>query len=402
MKILHVIPAVAPRYGGPSQAIVEMCRALQSEGEEVLIASTDADAECRLRVEIGAQTVYQGVPAIFFAVQFSEAFKYSSALARWLNKNVSSFDIVHIHAVFSHSSIAAARACIQKQTPYIIRPLGSLDPWSLKQRRFAKKILWRMGVEGMLHHASAIHYTTTEEKRLAEEGLGINSGVVVQLGVDQNLPDAKPDEFRASFPSLRSSPYALLLSRIHPKKNIESLLKAFSSVTSLAPYKHWQLMIAGNGEPNYVERLRQLAWHSCGDRVIFTGWLEGSPKAAALKGAALFVLPSYQENFGLSVVEAMVNGLPVLVSNRVNLSEEIASVGAGWVVDLDRGSLQKTLTEALRDNDERVARGAAGKQLARARYAWPAVARELQQLYRAVVGSDANNQSCWRRSLQSS
>src|SRR5439155_17790873 len=105
MKILHVIPGVAPRYGGPSQAIIQMCRALQTEGEEVLIASTDADGASRLRVETGAPTVYQGVPTIFFPRQWSEAFKYSRSLARWLDANVDSFDVVHIHAVFSHSSI---------------------------------------------------------------------------------------------------------------------------------------------------------------------------------------------------------------------------------------------------------------------------------------------------------
>ena len=185
MKILHVIPAIAPRYGGPSQAIIEMCRALQDHGAEVLIATTDADGESRLRVETGTQTVYRGVPTIFFRRQFSEAFKYSRDLARWLNEHVSSFDVVHIHAIFSHSSIAAARACIQKGIPYIVRPLGSLDPWSLKQKRFAKNVLWRMGVKRMLSHASAVHYTASEEKRRAEQGLGINSGMVVPLGVHQ-------------------------------------------------------------------------------------------------------------------------------------------------------------------------------------------------------------------------
>ena len=111
MKILHVIPAIAPRYGGPSQAIIEMCWALQREGTEVLIATTDADGECRLAVGTETQTVYRSVPTVFFRRQLSEAFKYSHYLACWLDKNVDSFDVVHIHAVFSHSSIAAARAC---------------------------------------------------------------------------------------------------------------------------------------------------------------------------------------------------------------------------------------------------------------------------------------------------
>jgi glycosyltransferase involved in cell wall biosynthesis len=385
MKVLHVIPSVAPRYGGPSQAIIEMCRALRSKGVELLIATTDADGPNRLPVETGARTEYQGISTIFFSRQLSEAFKYSNPLACWLDENVDSFDLVHIHAVFSHSSIAAARACDRKNIPYIVRPLGSLDPWSLRQKRFAKGILWRMGVQRMLDHASAVHYTTNEEKRVAEQGLGINSGVVVPLGVLQESNLEQADDFRSSFPDLGDSPYVLLLSRIHQKKSIESLLEAFSSATERAPYRHWKLVIAGDGDPEYVERLRQLASQSCGEKVIFTGWLDGTRKSAVLKGAALFVLPSYQENFGLSVVEAMTNRIPVLVSNRVNLSDEIAAAGAGWVVDLERGSLEAALAEALADKDERAERGAAGEELARSRYTWPAVVTELMRLYQSIL-----------------
>jgi glycosyltransferase involved in cell wall biosynthesis len=327
------------------------------------------------------ETTYQGVPTIFFSRQVSEAFKYSHDLACWLNANVDSFDIVHIHAVFSHSSVAAARACVRKKIPYIVRPLGSLDPWSLKQKRFAKNILWCMAVKEMLQGASAVHYTTTGEKRLAEDGLGINSGVVVPLGVQQHVPTPEWDGFQPRISSLGNSPYVLLLSRIHPKKNIESLLEAFSFVTERTQYRGWKLVVAGDGEPHYVNRLKELARQCCGERVLFTGWLDGKRKAAVLKGASLVVLPSYQENFGLSVVEAMASRIPVLVSKQVNLSEEIAAAGAGWIVDLERGSLQEALAEALEDREERVKRGISGENLVRSRYTWPAVAKSLHDLY---------------------
>jgi len=384
MKVLHVIPGIAPRYGGPSQAIVEMCRALKREGVEILIATTDADGDGRMSVATKAQTEYQGVPTIFFSRQLSEAFKYSHSLARWLDANVNRFDVVHIHAVFSHSSIAAARACVRNRIPYILRPLGSLDPWSLKQKRFAKNVLWHMCVNHILARASAVQYTTAEEKRLAEQGLGINSGVVIPLGVHQELPQEELDGFRTSFPSLGSSPYVLILSRIHRKKNVESLLQAFSAITKRPQYALWKLVIAGDGEPVYVERLKQLALQSCGDKVIFTGWLDGARKAAAFKGASLFVLPSYQENFGLSVVEAMAYRVPVVISRQVNIADEIAAAGAGWIVDFEAASLQRALAEALRNEGERAARGAAGEELARSRYTWSAIARALCELYDRV------------------
>ena len=381
MKVLHVIPAVAPRYGGPSQAVIQMSQALRSEEVEVLIATTDADGEARLAVESGKPVVYEGVPTIFFPRQFSEPFKYSHPLARWLDKNVADFDIVHVHAVFSHSSLAAARACDNKKVPYIVRPLGSLDPWSLGQKRFAKRILFRIGVNQMLGSACAIHYTTAAEKQLAEDALGINSGVVIPLGVNHELLRGSTEDFRELFPELANSPYVLLLCRLHYKKNIESLLEVFAAVIKEGGQKEWKLVIAGVGERDYVETLERLAFEKCGHNVIFAGWLDGARKAAALRGAELIVLPSFQENFGLSAVEALACSVPVLISTQVNLSDEIQAVKAGWVVNLDGDSLQRGLMEALRDTGERRARGAAGEKLVRSRYTWPAVAKQLKALY---------------------
>src|SRR5262245_5560032 len=117
MRVLHVIPSVAPRYGGPSRAIVEMCRALQGRGVELLVATTDADGAGRLPVELGKPLVYKGVPAVFFSRQWSEAFKYSYPLARWVDGHVLGFDVVHIHAVFSHACLAAAKACHRHNIP---------------------------------------------------------------------------------------------------------------------------------------------------------------------------------------------------------------------------------------------------------------------------------------------
>src|SRR5687767_13054824 len=107
VDVLHVIPAVAPRYGGPSQAVVGMARALPRHGVRVLIATTDADARGKLSVPLGVRVDWQGVPAIVFPRQFSEAFKYSGPLGRWLRGHVTDFAVVHIHAVFSHACLAA-------------------------------------------------------------------------------------------------------------------------------------------------------------------------------------------------------------------------------------------------------------------------------------------------------
>jgi glycosyltransferase involved in cell wall biosynthesis len=135
--------------------------------------------------------------------------------------------------------------------------------------------------------------------------------------------------------------------------------------------------------------LKELVRQRAGiDRVIFTGWLNDSEKATALRGAKLFAAPSQQESFGLSVVEAMACGAPVLISDQVSLAEEVESAKAGWVASLDRAALRNALAEAMQDELELMMRGAAGRELVRSRFTWPAMAMELTRLYQGIVNHD--------------
>jgi glycosyltransferase involved in cell wall biosynthesis len=388
VKVLHVIPSVAPRYGGPSRAVIEMCRALRGRGVETLIATTDADGDGRLAVDLGRQISYDDVPAIFFHRQWSEAYKYSRPLARWLDAHVRDFDVVHIHAVFSHACLAAAVACRKKGVPYIVRPLGTLDPWSLKQKSLRKRVFWHLGVKRMLDAAAAIHYTAAPEQELVENALGLKRGVVVPLGVETSAPPAAGEtEIEGTLgSSLRQHPYILMLSRLHRKKGLELLLPAFLSLSRQSEFAEWKLVIAGEGDAEYVKSLRRLIKRENGNgNVIFVGWLEGAEKEAALRQASLLALTSYQENFGLCIVEALACGVPVIVSPHVNLAPEIEAAGAGWVTPLERGTLERSLAETLRDDAGRAQRGAAGRELVRRRFSWSAVAGQLSAVYDAVA-----------------
>src|SRR5947208_678487 len=185
MRVLHVIPAISPKYGGPSEALVPMCQALLRRGIEVQIASTDAEPRGRMKFQLASLTTYRDVPAIFFKKQWSEAFKYSPQLARWLNQSVSSFDLVHIHGTFSHACVSAATACQRSGIPYIVRPLGNLEDRSLKQKPLRKKLFFYLGGQRMLRGAAAIHYVCESEKKRSESALGMNHGVVVPLGINR-------------------------------------------------------------------------------------------------------------------------------------------------------------------------------------------------------------------------
>jgi glycosyltransferase involved in cell wall biosynthesis len=379
-KVLHVIPALAPRYGGPSTAVVGMCRTLIAGGVPTLIASTDADGRGRLTVSTGQIETYAGVPAIFFPRLASESFKWSAPLEAWLRSRVADFDIVHIHAVFSHSSLAAGRACRAAQVPYIVRPLGTLDPWSLSRHRLRKQLLFRFGVRGLLTGAATIHYTSDEERRLAESVLPwLPKGAIVPLGIDDEL------YVRGAGATSTRTTSVLVLSRLDVKKGIDLLIRAFHDASEDAP--SWTLDIAGDGHPAYVAQLKKLAESGpARSRIVFHGWVGGEQRTALFRRASVFALPSHQENFGISIVEAMANGVPAIVSPGVNLAPDIESHGAGWVVPRDGGAWRQALRAAMRDADELARKGEQARALAE-RFRWSAVGVKLTALYEQLLGS---------------
>jgi glycosyltransferase involved in cell wall biosynthesis len=361
-----------------------MCRALQQQGIEVLLVTTDAGLSEDQRRD-GYVADYKGVPAMFFPLQLGESFKYSRPLASWLSANVSHFNLAHIHAVFNHSSVAAAHICNRNGVPYVVRPLGTLDPWSMSQKSLRKHLFWQLSGKGMLRRAAAVHYTTEAEKLATERLFGLNHGKVIALGIETKSATTLSRERLAHyFPSLAGDPYVLVLSRLHPKKGLDVLIEAFLSLAHEPKFAHWRLVLAGDGPADHVDDLKWRA--AASERVIFTGWLDGEKKDAVLSAASLLALPSHQENFGLCVMEAFSHSVPVLLSPHVNLAEEIVLANAGWVATVDKDALQTRLAEALDDEEERARRGRAGKQLSQ-KYSWENAARGLADLYRNILES---------------
>ena len=371
MRVLHVIPSVSERSGGPATAIIPMCRALMREGIEVLLVTTDAGL---LEKRNGDAFEYKGVPARLFPSQLGESFKYSRPMASWLATNIRNFDLAHIHAVFNHSSVAATRACRDAGVPYVIRPLGTLDPWSMTQKSLRKRLFWQVSGKAMLQRAAFVQYTSQAEKLSTEGRMGLNHGKVIALGIETSTAINNVAEH---FPELARDPYVLVLSRLHPKKGLDVLIDAFQSLET----QHWRLVIAGDGPSEYVSRLKNKVK---GENVLFTGWLEGERKEAVLNGASLLVLPSHQENFGLCVMEALAHSVPVLVSPSVNLATEIAAANAGWIATIHKDALAAKLAEALRDKEELARRGRAGRQLSQ-KYSWENAARDLTRLYQEIL-----------------
>ena len=167
MEVLHVIPAIAPRYGGPSFAVRGLCGALSELPDlDLELVTTDADGASGIIV---SHEIPDQFPVHVFARSFSERWKYSYGLSRWLQQNVRRFDVVHVHAVWSHSSTASVAAARRAGIPYVIRPAGMLSRYSLSQRAFAKHLYWSLVEKATVQAATCFHATSYPEREDIEK-----------------------------------------------------------------------------------------------------------------------------------------------------------------------------------------------------------------------------------------
>jgi glycosyltransferase involved in cell wall biosynthesis len=321
------------------------------------IASTDADGAGRaLAVAHGAFIDWRGVPAILFPRWPGEALKFSPRLRSWLDANARNFDVLHLHAFFSHSVVAGARAAVRSGRPYLLRPLGTLSRYGMSRHSARKRVFLAMWGSAVLDGAAGVH-CTSEAERVEVEDLGVSRCFVAPLGVH-----ARDD-------ATHREPLLVFVGRLDPKKNVESLIRAFHVVAS--QNRGWRLVIAGAGEPAYESELHNLAASGDGaGGVEFTGWLDEGARDELLGRASLFVLASRYENFGIAVAEAMGAGVPVIVSEGVDLARDVRAAGAGWTCGSDDRSLAAVLAEAIGAEGERRTRGEAARALARERFGW--------------------------------
>jgi glycosyltransferase involved in cell wall biosynthesis len=375
-RVLHVIPSFSTRDGGPTHALAKMCALANAHGFVAHVATTDADGSGHLAVRHAEPLEHLGTRTWFFPVHFPLAWRCSSGLARWLKRNVANYDLVHVHALFSHSTFAACRVAAAARVSYILRPLGQLDSWSVKQHRW-KKLPYYIALEREhLVKARAIH-VTSESERESVLSLGLKTPIfVVPNAITISGIPREAEEGAA----LR----LLFLSRLHPKKGLELLLQAAARLR----HRDWQLTIAGDGAAPYLEQLKVLAKElGLSERVAFVGFVDGTAKQKLFANSNVLVLPSYQENFGIAVAEAMGHGLAVIVSDAVALAPSIRSRRAGLVVP--SGSIEQ-LCEALGAISPSQLRqmGERGRELAREHYGDDAVWEKLHALYQACRAPD--------------
>lgn len=308
---------------------------------------------------------------------------------RRLDNSVRDADVVHVHTLWNPINRTVRRACARHRRPYVLMPHGMLDPYSLSVKRWRKALyLWAIEQKN-ISSAHRLIYTTEEEARLAASQLpSVPKSVVIPLG--GNAPNGKADElasqFLARYPQARNRRQLLFLGRLHFKKGLDRILMALPGVLTVMP--DVLLTVAGDGEPQYEETLRNsIKARGLESSVLMTGRLDGDAKWGAYASAELFLLPSRQENFAITVAEAMQMGVPVVISNKVNTWPYVKEAGAGLILAEGgiEADLEKSLVSLLQDSDLAGRMGRQGRDYARKNLTWGEAMTSLVRCYDEVL-----------------
>lgn len=382
MNLLHVIADLERARGGPARACLDLARLMARRGHRVRILTSDRGLPEELRRPAPAGPA----PEIeAFPLDPPRFWGTSWALRRRLATAIPEADIVHLHSLYLFHDWAAGAACARFAKPYIVRPHGTLDPYIHHRHRLRKAVMEALFQNRVLRGAAGLHYTTEEEWELARPYAHNPCGWVVPNGIDlaefANLPPR--DALRARHPAIGARKVVLFFGRLNFKKGLDTTIAAFAALARSRDDLF--LVIAGPDGGQRALAERWVAKAGIGGLTLFTGMVSGEEKRLVLAGSDVFLLPSLSENFGISVVEAAACGLPVVISDRVNLWRDFAAAGAGLVASPTVEPFIKHLQSLLNDPDAARAMGRRGIDLVRRRFTWDALGDRYEAMYREAA-----------------
>ena len=375
LRITHVIGGLAPTEGGPSYSVPRLCAALASEAEVSLLSLTgpgETAGEARRdgyqdrRFECG-----RSAPIL-------RRLRLSGALRSALASEAQTTQVIHSHGLWLAPGLYAAAAAGRAGKPLVISPRGMLSPVALSFSRTRKQVAWRAWQHRALRGAACLHATSEAECQDIRALGFINPVAVIPNGIDL------PPEYR---PQARSARTVLSLGRLHPKKGLPQLLRAWARVEGAFP--DWRLRIAGPAEGGHDAELEALARELGLARVSIEGPIFGPEKLATYRDAELFVLPSLDENFGITVAEALAAGTPVISTTGAPW-QGLEGEGCGWWVEQGEGSIASALAAAMALPREQLwSMGANGRRWMERDFTWQSVAAEMTSVYRWLAcGAD--------------
>ncbi len=384
VKILHVLPAYLPavRYGGPVFAVHSLCRELAARGHSVDVFTTSIDGPRNSDVPIGEPVWLDGVRVRYFQSPNLRRLFRAPAMARALDVNIKTYDVVHLHTLYQWPTWTAACAARAHNVPYVLSPRGMLVKNLIRQRSYLAKSLWLALIERRnIEQAAAVHVTSAlEDAELRRFGWSLPPLIMIPNGVDEplTLPEAvAPDVIAAT----SGGPIVLYLGRLSWKKGLDNLLLAFARKPTGI------LVIAGTDDEGLGPRLAAMAEDlRIGAYVrIVPRTVQGADKEHLYAAARVFVVPSLSENFGNTVLEAMRRRLPVVTTPDVGAADIVRTAEAGIVTDGTLAALSAAMARLVNDPVQARAMGAAGQRHVAAAYTWPKVAAAMERLYASVA-----------------
>jgi len=384
MKVLQVVPSLAPEWGGPVKVVNELAGALEAIG----VSSEIISAQGR---RVGnPETVTNDIPIHLFETGPIARLwtAHTPGLKKTLARKIPDFDLVHIQELWHYPGYIASKIARSRNVPYIVTIHGELNEWNLQQKRLKKQIYMTAIQRGILQKSAALHAITQAESNRIRQ-LEIETPVaMIPNGIHteefENLPDRS--QFVSRYPELENRLIVLFLGRIQQKKGLDILAQAFGN---LVRTRHdVRLVVAGPDEDNTLTEIKTiLKSQGALEKAVFPGMLTGEQKLEALSAADIFALTSYSEGFSVALLEALSAGLPLVITDECNFPE-VGDSRAGFVVRPNDSETASALMSLLDSADLRREMSENARRLVRSNYTWERIAEKMFTLYENVIAGN--------------
>jgi glycosyltransferase involved in cell wall biosynthesis len=366
LTVVHTVPTISMKADGVAYAASRLCESLIAASNTIILATLDWEPIDSPPTFLKLFPIYCGPKKLGI----------SPSMHKWLMQTAIKDEIrlIHNHGLWMMPNVYPGWVAKKSGLPLIVSPHGTLSNWAMQNGSLVKRFFWPLIQRPALNATTCFHATAESEYHDIRR-MGFKQPVaIIPNGIDISAwQPKKHTEYRT----------LLFLGRVHPIKGLDMLLPAWAAIQHRFP--EWRLKIVGPDNGGYLQEMQKLAMTLRLERVEFVGSLFGQDKWQAYQNADLFVLPTYSENFGMSVAEALAVGTPVIVTRGAPW-QGLDHHQAGWWIDISVDALTTTLEYALTlSNNELETMGQRGRQWMETEFSWQRISNMMAKTYDWVI-----------------